>query len=427
MKKIISTLIMTLALCGAANAQVSDYYQLRTNSWSIYGLGGVSAATGQGLYSNVSPSADTYVAPMGGLGVTWNIRPWVRFDLGTEASKYLREQRWSKPQADGVAYRSLNVFYDDVELAADFNLAQIFRKKGQAGRFNVWLGTGIGGMFAFGSDYAISMGQKETIDPDPKNDNYTFTAWLKAHNEGVKGASAYIPANLSVEYDITPRFTLGLRGSAKYILNGGKDMLPDWTESVGAVLRVNFVGKKHGYTSRKRQVARLESDLATAAATCELLTQTNTRLGEELSAKTAENNEIRKTVDEIQASLDNCGADAETVARLRKEIRDLKAEEFTVYFANASAKLDKKSLAIIEAAAARMEADEEAIAVITASCSTTGSEEYNKALSDRRAEAVRQALINAGVKASSIADIISLGEEGMTSSEKCRRAIIDVR
>ena len=246
MRNLLSTLTCVMLFSVAANAQESNYSQLRTNSWSLYGIGGISFVTGDRLYQNVDPSPDTYVAPMLGAGVTYNIRPWVRLNLGYENSKYRREQSWHQVQTDGLSYRSLEVMHHDVDLTADFNLAQIFRHKGESGRFNLYLGTGIGGMFAYGYDYTIRTGESETVDPDLMNDNYAYTAWLKASNERVKKNAAYIPLNLSAEYDISPRFTMGIRASAKFILDHKTQLVPSTAESFGIVLRYNFVGRKHG-------------------------------------------------------------------------------------------------------------------------------------------------------------------------------------
>lgn len=263
-KKTFTIATLLTLLCTAASAQVGSYAQLRTASWSLYGMGGASTATGDKLFGNVSPSPDTFASPLAGAGVTFNLRPWIRFDLGYEASKYMREQRFASIQSDGLAYRSLDVLYNAVDLTIDFNLAQIFRQKGTSGRFNAYLGSGIGEMFIYGTDYTVKMGQSETVSNDPMNDNYSFKAWLKAHNDGIEHMSPYIPVSLSFEYDVTPRFTLGLRGAMKYLLNDDALSIPDMTESAAVVLRVNFVGHKHGYTSMAKQIESLQKELSAA-------------------------------------------------------------------------------------------------------------------------------------------------------------------
>lgn len=243
-RKSFATISLLLMLGTVTSAQVDPYARLRTNTWSLYGAGGASAATGDRLFGNISPSPDTYAAPLAGAGVTFNLRPWVRFDLGYEVSKYMREQRFSTVQQDGLAYRSLNVLYHAVDLDIEFNLAQIFRQKEEAGRFNAYLGSGIGEMFIYGTDYSVKMGQEETASQNSMYDNYSFKAWLRAHNDSVEHTSPYIPVTLSFEYDITPRFTLGLRGDIRYLLNGDALSIPAMTESAAVVLRVNFIGKE---------------------------------------------------------------------------------------------------------------------------------------------------------------------------------------
>ena len=426
MRNLLSTLTCVMLFSVAANAQESNYSQLRTNSWSLYGIGGISFVTGDRLYQNVDPSPDTYVAPMLGAGVTYNIRPWVRLNLGYENSKYRREQSWHQVQTDGLSYRSLEVMHHDVDLTVDFNLAQIFRHKGESGRFNLYLGTGIGGMFAYGYDYTIRTGESETVDPDLMNDNYAYTAWLKASNERVKKNAAYIPLNLSAEYDISPRFTMGIRASAKFILDHKTQLVPSTAESFGIVLRYNFVGRKHDYNSEATQARYKNSDYTYMAAQSKEIAEQNAKLSRALEAEQKSIEEIKNSLDDIKAQLKDCGAGKESIASLRQEIRDLKAQEYIIYFDLASDRIDSKGMETLDDVVKRFNSDREATMVITASCSTDGTEAYNKDLSDRRATAVRQALLAKGIRADRITDIVSLGKEGMTKDATCRRVIIDI-
>ena len=413
-----------LLLSVAASAQqVSDYSQLRTNTWSIYGMGGVATATGENLFQNVNQSADIFLAPMGGAGVTFNIRPWIRLNLGYEISKYKREQRWGNVQPDGTSYRSLETLYNAGEFDVDLNLAQIFRKKGTAGPFNVYLGSGIGALFDLGVDYSITMGQTEVNDPLATNDNYSFVPWIKGHNDLVKYYSPFVPVNLSIEYDIVPKFTLGLRGSLKWLFGKAEPNKAKFIESVGILLRYNILCNAAGFVSNKQRISQLESELAEAEAMKVVLK----RAQDDLAAKTSEADALRRANEDLQKRLADCGADKATINRLMEQIRNLRAEQFTVYFANNSAVITQEARNIIEAAAKRILNDSEALSVITASCSTPGSEAYNKLLSQRRAEAVQRALIEAGVPANRITDLISLGEEGMTADGTSRRAIIDIK
>ena len=413
-----------LLLSVAAKAQqVSDYSQLRTNTWSIYGLGGVATATGDKLFPNINESADTFLAPMGGAGITYNIRPWIRLNLGYEVSKYRREQRLAAPQADGLSYRGLEALYNALEFNGELNLAQIFREKGTSGPFNVYLGSGIGALVSLGADYAVNMGQEETVDPSTTNDNYSFTAWLKAHNDRIQFSSPFVPVNLSFEYDIVPKFTVGLRGSLKWLFGDDDPYKPQFIESAGVLLRYNFLCGNAGFTSNKQRISQLESQLAEAEAMKVVLK----RAQDDLAAKTSEADALRRANEDLQNRLADCGADKATIQKLMDEIKALRAEQYVVYFGNNSAVITDEARETIEKAARRILSDPEALSIITASCNTPGSEAYNKLLSQRRAEAVQRALIDAGVPASRITELVSLGEEGMTANIKDRRAIIDVK
>ena len=149
----------------AAKAQVQDYKALRTNTWSVYGQGGVSWATGVD-YKNVSPPKGTSLSPEVGFGVNYNIRPWVRLGLNYEFSKYAREQRLSDFRSvapifsmgnqgitelvknyGGIAYGKQWTMYHNIDLTAEFNIMQLWKDRKNTW-FNLYAGTGIGMMFA---------------------------------------------------------------------------------------------------------------------------------------------------------------------------------------------------------------------------------------------------------------------------------------
>lgn len=403
--------------------QVSDYSQLRKNTWSIYGMGGVATATGENLFKNVNPSADIFLAPMGGAGLTYNISPWIRLNLGYEISKYKREQRWNNVQADGTSYRSFETLYNAAEFNGELNLAQIFREKGTGGPFNVYLGSGVGALFNLGVDYSIKMGQTEVDDPDPTNDNYSFVPWINGHNDLIKYYSPFVPVNLSIEYDIVPKFTLGLKGSVKWLFGKTEPNKAKFIESAGVVLRYNIINGVSGFTSNKQRISQLEKELIEAEATKVMLKSAQN----DLAAKTSEVEELRGANNDLQKRIADNDADKATIERLLKEIKELKAEQFIVYFNHNSSVITDEARSVLQAAARRIINDSQATSVINASCSTPGSDSYNKWLSDRRANAVQKALIEAGVPADRITDIISVGEKGMTEDGLSRRAIIYVK
>ena len=74
----------------------------------------------------------------------------------------------------------------------------------------------------------------------------------------------------------------------------------------------------------------------------------------------------------------------------------------TVYFASGSATLSQESMATIQQVAANYRSAGNATVTLTGHTDTVGSPDFNVALSQRRADAVRNALVSAGVPAGAI-------------------------
>jgi OmpA family len=74
----------------------------------------------------------------------------------------------------------------------------------------------------------------------------------------------------------------------------------------------------------------------------------------------------------------------------------------TVYFATGSATLSPESMATIQQVAANYKTTANATVTLTGHTDTVGSQNVNMALSQRRADAVRNALVRAGVPAAAI-------------------------
>ena len=74
----------------------------------------------------------------------------------------------------------------------------------------------------------------------------------------------------------------------------------------------------------------------------------------------------------------------------------------TVYFASGSATLSQESMATIQQVAANYRTTGNATVTLTGHTDTVGSPDFNMALSQRRADAVRNALVREGVPAAAI-------------------------
>jgi peptidoglycan-associated lipoprotein len=101
-----------------------------------------------------------------------------------------------------------------------------------------------------------------------------------------------------------------------------------------------------------------------------------------------------------------------------------------IYFAYDKAVLPPESLALLEQHAAFLRASPERRVLIEGNTDERGTREYNLALGERRADAVRTFLISAGVRRSQI-DVVSYGEErpadpghDETAWAKNRRAVL---
>ena len=82
----------------------------------------------------------------------------------------------------------------------------------------------------------------------------------------------------------------------------------------------------------------------------------------------------------------------------------------SVYFAFDKSDLDAASVAVLEAHAAWLNANSGVNITIEGNCDERGSREYNLALGQRRADSVRDFLVERGVSGNRI-DTVSFGEE----------------
>lgn len=244
-----------LAFAGSpAEASAQDYDSLRTGTWSVYAQGGVAWAGGVAMKS-VSAAAGTSVSPLVGAGLSYNIRPWVRLGLNYEFSKYKREQRFSdfqplEPELNngtpventgGLAYRNMWTHYHNVDLTAEFNLMELWPNRSSK-RFNLYLGTGGGLTVAEGNTYALSMGYERYME----GTNHVIYDWMRANNHRHSFQSLYVPVVLSAEYDVTPRWAVGVRGSGKYLFTD-HDCAPKNLWGAGVTVRHTFGAARRGF------------------------------------------------------------------------------------------------------------------------------------------------------------------------------------
>ncbi len=103
-------------------------------------------------------------------------------------------------------------------------------------------------------------------------------------------------------------------------------------------------------------------------------------------------------------------AEAKAAADAAARAAAMKPSTNSVYFAFDSAKVDAAGEAIIKAYAKWLNNNPDVNVTVEGHCDERGSREYNLALGEERAKAVRDVLVRNGVAASRI-DTVSYGEE----------------
>ncbi|MCF0175248.1 MAG: OmpA family protein [Bacteroidales bacterium] len=437
--KIITTIMACLFLGVTLHAQedeVPDYGQLRTNTWSIYGQAGASWGI-KVPYEGVSQSPGTGTAPLFGGGINYNIRPWVRLGLNYSWSWLSREQRYGTIQdmkypgsrseytdipwtseKGGLAYSDYRMYHHDLDLTAEFNLAEIWPKR-DARWFNLYLGTGVGYMFGSGRVYDISMGFAEYEDPDNMqnglqvSDNWSYGSWYSSKNHDFDANGLYIPAVLNVEFDVHPSWTIGLKGQYDFLINRA-DMAPAGIASAALTIRFNFAGHKHGYK------ARYERMKAKGKETEKRLQDDLNALGAALKAQCDECNDNLKKSNEENDALRSRNAELE--AKLARMVRD----GMIVYFDNNKYAVKEEFRPRLAEIAEVILAHPDAEVDIVGEASAVGGKEHNQKLSEQRVAAVVHVLQEYGVTYAQITSTKAIGDSAGISSAEGRRVTITV-
>lgn len=417
-----------------------DYKAFRTNTWSIYAQGGASWANGTDM-QNVNASASTLTNPLVGGGLNYNVKPWLRLGLNYEFSTYAREQRFSEyqpvpganlentgmtlvEQGGGLAYSKMWTQFHAADFSVEFNLAEIWPDR-KAQWFNAYLGTGIGYMMTNGNLYDISMGY--AVWSDPKNvvngvtvgNSYESTSWLKAHNTRHGYQTPYVPATLSLEFDVTPRFTIGAKGGLMYLLGSG-DFSPKFVETAGIVLRLNLIGKKQGYHTYKARYHKLSGDYDYLA---QQLNDANARNKKDCEDAAATEEALMTKINALEAA--NAAlvkANEECAASRKLDIKD-----HTVLFELDSAEItaDEKE-ALLDYIHMILTDAQDASFTICGEASTEGSASHNRSLSDRRLQSVVRVLNAEGLGYDRIIATKAIGEDRGIEGPQGRRVVIDM-
>ena len=390
---------------------------VRTGTWSIYAQGGLSWANGL-WYQNVDAKMSYSLSPAVGGGVDYTIRPWVRVGAEYLWSRYRGEQRFSQISATAMpvkAYGNYLMNYHNAKLGVGFNFMEFWPSR-KAQWFNVWLSTGVGYMMAKGNEYTLTFSNTITQDGVSKpvtgdvtignGSSATIQGHVKSTNEHSSFNKLYIPLSLHMEFDVTRRLTLGVKGEMNFVMNR-KDIAPKNLVFALATARYNFVASR----AQKLQ-AKYDGSIG----------ELNNRVNELQKQADAANARARAAAERLQW--------AEEKAALQRQLRDCEQREvvvekptYTVQFDHNSSYFSKEQGEALKAFVQQYKGKKLSL---VAEASKPGDKGYNQALSERRLMRVIKALQEVGFAEDALKPSIAIGAQRGIDSAEARRVTITV-
>lgn len=426
----IRRITMVAAVMATATALQAQTYNdtVRTHTWSVYVQGGGSLY--HGMRGAEGSETRKPISPFVGVGVKYNIKPWVRVGLNLEydmlkstgklvSSYTIKDDSYviKNPQ-DGKTYPApketkvdilqdrYTMHYAMADLNADFNIMELWHNR-KAQKWNIWLGVGVGYLHGWSRNTSsVSYSELAVAKSDTYYNVYSHN-YLESSSVNEKVDALYIPASLSVEYDITSRWTIGAFGQYKYLpLN--KCLTPKGMVNFGAVLRLNFVSKR--MPSNKARYYRALSEQAEMKAAYEQQLQDkqreSDRLASQLSASQKDNAELKTMLDDCEKSK--------------------KLTSYDVYFTLSKSNITTQEKIRLRNFIQRLKAQGSYKLTIIGEASSDGPSSKNYKLSEERLNNVVDYLKKQGVEDFSIKLEKAIGDSNDCPKEECRRVQITV-
>jgi outer membrane protein OmpA-like peptidoglycan-associated protein len=359
------------------------------------------------------------LSPAVGGGIDYTIRPWVRVGAEYLWSRYRGEQQISSLNATSMpmkAYGNYLVNYHNAKLGLGLNFMELWPNR-KAQWFNVWVGTGVGYMMAKGNEYTLSISNTITQDgvTSPITGNVTLDnsssatvqGNVKSTNEHSSFNKLYIPLSLHMEFDVTRRLTLGVKGEMDFVMNR-EDIAPKNLIFGLATARYNFVASR----AQKMQ-AYYDGSIG----------DLNYRV-----------NELQKQARDANDRARQAEADAQRLAQekadLQRKLNDCEESQKVVEKPTYSVQFDHNSSYFSREEGEALKAFAQQYAgkklSLVAEASKPGDKGYNQALSERRLMRVIKALQEAGFAEEDLQPSIAIGAQRGIDSAEGRRVTITV-
>jgi outer membrane protein OmpA-like peptidoglycan-associated protein len=223
-KKKLSLLAVLLLLMPAAvlSAQQPDshFKDARTGTIGLRMNGGAMWAFGS-PFENVNANEMNLIQPFGEAGLFVNIKPWVRVGADYSYTRMIREQLFTTLEpiiGDGIitssvggpVYSDFKSRFHGASLTGEFDLVELLSRGNSSGKVALWLGTGLGYMFANGNTWTMNVANIMRTDN-------THTMKFGFNNDPHKYNALFVPARLSLEYAFLPQVALSVGGEYRFL------------------------------------------------------------------------------------------------------------------------------------------------------------------------------------------------------------------
>lgn len=384
-------------MAANAGAQETKTYNdtVRTKSWSVYVGGGIN---GTSRIRGMENASRRYIGPEVWLGVKYYINPMWRIGInaGYARNKFVNgdvlTRSWETPNfkvgdytttlVTNAARLNGNTYSDNLyaDLNVDWNLMDLWHYR-KAQKWNLWLGVGAGFMHNdWNGSHIWAYDENALAQGEGYFNAYSHSYVNTTTNRNIAN-SLYLPATLSIEYDVLPTFTIGVRGQYKW-MPLDHDFTPYGMWSAGVTLAYNFGGKR----AKKQQVITRE-------------------VVREVPVEVVKEKEVIREVEKIQ--------------------KVAVAPEWAVFFKINKWDLTDESKVNLKLLAKSMKENPDVkYAIEGYADSATGTVKGNQTLSEHRAQVVYDALVAEGVDSSQLVTVAKGGQENMFGKNKLNRVSI---